>query len=105
MGNWVKAASASDVAEGDVLGVTVGGQAIALYRLGGRFHATGDICSHAYARLSDGYLDADDCTIECPLHAARFAVLTGAALEEPASEPIKVYPVKLDGDDLLVALD
>src|SRR5204863_500137 len=54
---WVKAASRVSLAEGDVLGVLVGGKEIALYDLDGTVYATDDICTHAYAKLSDGWLD------------------------------------------------
>src|SRR6266567_3020960 len=64
---WVKAANRNDLAEGEVLGVLVAGKEIALYDLDGAVHATDDICTHAYAKLSDGWLDKGE--IECPLHA------------------------------------
>jgi len=68
------------------------------------FYATTDICSHAYAELSEGYLDIDDCTIECPLHGSRFDIATGAVLTLPAYEPIATYPVRVEGEDVLVEL-
>ena len=80
---WVRVASVSDVAEGQVHAVRVGDREIAVYHLaGGDFRATDNICTHEYAMLSDGWLE-DGC-IECPLHAARFDVKTGKALCAPA---------------------
>jgi len=54
---WVRAASRRDVTEGEVLSVEVAGHSIALYNVDGAIFATDNICTHAYARLSDGWLD------------------------------------------------
>jgi len=100
---WVRAASRSQLGEGDVLGVVIAGKEIALYDLDGELLATDDICTHAYARLSDGWLDKGE--IECPLHAGRFDVKTGAATAPPCTDPIKTYPIRLVGDDIQIKLD
>ena len=100
---WVKAASRGDVAEGDVLGVLVAGHDIAIYDLDGELFATDNVCTHAYARLSDGWLDRGE--IECPLHAGRFEVRTGKATAPPCTDDLKIYPVRLAGDEIQVKLD
>jgi nitrite reductase/ring-hydroxylating ferredoxin subunit len=100
---WVRVAAAADVAEGQVLGVRMNGKEIALYHLpGGAYYATDDICSHEYARLSDGWLE-NGC-IECPLHAARFDVKTGKALCAPAEHNLEVFETRIDGGDFLIKL-
>jgi naphthalene 1,2-dioxygenase system ferredoxin subunit len=99
---WVKAAARTDLAEGDVLGLVVAGHELALYDLDGTLYATDDVCTHAYARLSDGYLDGDE--IECPLHAGRFDVKTGAATAPPCIDPVKTYPIRLVGDEIQIKL-
>jgi naphthalene 1,2-dioxygenase ferredoxin component len=100
---WVRAAARGDLREGDVLGVVVAGKAIALYDVDGVVYATDNICTHAYAHLSDGWLDGD--AIECPLHAARFDVKTGKVLSPPASEDLKTYPVRVVGDAIELKID
>ena len=97
---WERAANVDDVVEGEVVGASVGGRPIALYRVEGELYATHDICSHEHARLSEGYLDG--CEIECPLHQARFDIRTGEARCRPATQPVAVYPVKVVGADILV---
>ena len=99
---WMKAADRGALAEGEVLGVIVSGKEIALYDLDGELHATDDICTHAYAKLSDGWLDKGE--IECPLHAGRFDVKTGKALCPPVTEDVKTYPVRLVGDEIQIKL-
>ena len=100
---WVKAADRGDLAEGDVIGVLVGGHEIAIYDLDGTLFATADICTHAYAKLSDGWLDRDE--IECPLHAGRFDVRTGKATAPPCTEPLKAYAVRIVDDEIQVKLE
>ncbi len=103
MSEWVRAAAKGDVAEGGCLGVRIGNKEVALYHLpGGSFHATDNVCSHEYALLTDGWLE-NGC-IECPLHAAQFDIRTGKALSAPADEDIAVYPLKEEGEDLLIQL-
>jgi naphthalene 1,2-dioxygenase ferredoxin component len=100
---WVRAAARSDLAEGEVIGVEVGGRSIALYDADGRLFATDNICTHAYACLSDGWLDGE--VIECPLHAARFDIRNGKVLDPPATEDLKTYPVRIVDGEIQVCLD
>jgi naphthalene 1,2-dioxygenase ferredoxin component len=99
---WVKIADRGDLGEGDVLGVVVGGHDIAIYDLDGEIYATDDICTHAYANLSDGWLDKGE--IECPLHAGRFDVKTGKATAPPCIDDLKIYPVRVVDDEIQVKL-
>jgi naphthalene 1,2-dioxygenase system ferredoxin subunit len=100
---WIRAASRSDLAPGDILGIDVAGHSIALYDVDGSIFATDNICTHAYARLSDGWLDGE--LIECPLHAARFDVRTGKVLDPPATEDLKTFPVRVVDGEIQIKLD
>jgi nitrite reductase/ring-hydroxylating ferredoxin subunit len=100
---WVRVARRSDLAAGEVLGVEAAGKPLALYDADGQIFATDNICTHAYARLSDGWLDGT--VIECPLHAARFDIRTGKVLDPPAVHDLKTYPVRLLGEDIEVRID
>jgi naphthalene 1,2-dioxygenase ferredoxin component len=100
---WVRAAARSDLAEGEVIGVEVAGRSIALYDADGNLFATDNICTHAYACLSDGWLDGE--VIECPLHAARFDIRSGKVLDPPATEDLKTYPVRILDGEIQVRLD
>ena len=100
---WVRVAATSEVNEGEVLAVQVGDEQIAIYHLaGGEFCATDNICTHEYACLSDGWLEGG--IIECPLHAGQFDVRTGKGLGPPIDVDLKTYPVRVDGDDVLVVV-
>ena len=100
---WIKAAKRGDLAEGEVLGVLVAGKEIALYDLNGDIFATDDICTHAYAKLSDGWMERGE--IECPLHAGRFDIETGKATAPPCVDDLKTYPVRVEAGEIQVKLD
>ena len=100
---WQKVASLDALRDGEALGVEVDGTTIALFRIGDEVHATDGICTHAYAALADGFVEGD--AIECPLHQALFDIRTGKVLAGPATESLRVYPVKVAGGDVLVELE
>jgi len=102
-GEWVTVAQKSAMKKGEVLGVTTQGKEIAIYDLEGTLYATENTCTHAYAYLSDGWLDGD--TIECPLHGGRFEIKTGKGLGPPIDCDIKTFPVRLQGEDIQVKLE
>ncbi|CAM5263306.1 (2Fe-2S)-binding protein OS=Streptomyces fumanus OX=67302 GN=GCM10018772_65330 PE=4 SV=1 [Streptomyces fumanus] len=67
-----------------------------------RCSRSGRHCSHANVSLAEG--EVDDCHIECWLHGSRFDLRTGKPDSLPATRPVPVYPVKIEGDDVLVSL-
>ena len=99
---WVTVAQLAAVGEGEVLGVEIGDKSIALYNIDGEIFATDNICTHAFAALSDGWLDGD--CIECPLHGGRFEIKTGKGLGPPIPCDIKSFPVRIEGDKIQVKL-
>ncbi|MGI9385106.1 MAG: non-heme iron oxygenase ferredoxin subunit [Methyloligellaceae bacterium] len=102
-GAWHDVAATSEIEDEDVIQVKAGDQDLAVYNLGGRFFATTDVCSHAGACLSDGFVIGEE--IECPLHQGRFHIPSGAARGAPASEPLAVYAVKVENGRVFVDVD
>lgn len=100
--HWVTVARRAALGAGEVLGVEAGGKPIALYNVDGAIYASDNTCTHAFARLSDGWLDGD--VIECPLHAGRFEVKTGKGLGPPVPCDLKTYPVRVVGEEIQVQL-
>jgi len=99
---FIPVAKVGEIAPGAVMKVEVNARALALYNLAGIYYATDEICTHAYASLAEGFVIDD--TIECPLHGATFCIKTGAALSPPATDPLATYPVRVEGDSILVGL-
>ena len=62
-----------------------------------------DVCTHEQAFLSEGFCEGFE--IECPLHGSIFDVRTGEVKSLPATEALKTYPVKLEGEDVLVDVE
>jgi naphthalene 1,2-dioxygenase system ferredoxin subunit len=92
-GDWVPTV-ALDVIDPDYpTMVAIGESEIALCRVGDEAFAVGNICSHAYARLSDGFVEGGE--VFCPLHQGSFDVRTGAAVAAPCFEPIASYATRI----------
>ena len=102
MSNWIETTDIASIPEGDVIAVAVGGAEVALYQVNGEIFATDNICSHGHARLCEGFLDGYE--IECPLHQGKFDVRSGQPTCAPVSEPIKTYPLKIEGGKVWVDL-
>src|ERR1700730_12185277 len=100
----VRVASKDEIPEGAVKRVEVSGEEIAVVNAGGHFYAVSDICSHEYFHLSEGEVDVDELTIECPKHGSTFSLATGEPRSLPAVLPVKTYGVRLEGDDVVVEL-
>jgi 3-phenylpropionate/trans-cinnamate dioxygenase ferredoxin component len=90
----------SELDDQEPLAVEVGGTEIAVIRTEGEVFAIRDECSHAAIALSEG--EVEGCLVECWLHGSTFDLRTGKPTTPPATEPVAVYPVRVDGDDVLV---
>jgi nitrite reductase/ring-hydroxylating ferredoxin subunit len=80
----------------------VEGHRVALCNVDGEFHAIEDVCTHDAGPLDQGELIGSQIT--CPRHGAKFDVTTGKALTLPAVRPVPKHTVKVEGDDVYVAL-
>lgn len=99
---WIDALAADDLPNDDVIGVAVAGKDIAIYTIGDDVYATDNLCTHGNARLCDGFLDRHE--IECPLHQGKFDVRDGKATCEPATEPLRTYPVRIEGQRVFLQI-
>jgi len=102
--SFTRACALADLSDGKPVAVTVDEVDVALVRSGEELFAIRDECSHAAIALSEGDVEAVDgtCTIECWLHGSTFDLRTGKPTTLPAFEPVAVYPVRVEGDDVLV---
>lgn len=99
---WTTVAATEDVIEGAALAVEAGGRPLALYRVEDALFCTANVCTHAHALLSDGWLEGH--VIECPLHAGQFDIRTGQALGPPVEQAIAVFEVRCEAGRVLVRL-
>jgi nitrite reductase/ring-hydroxylating ferredoxin subunit len=102
MSEYVSVLKVEELAPGQATERMVGGRAIAVYNVGGRFYATSNFCVHRGGPLGQGALDG--CVIMCPWHAWTFDVTTGA---NTVNEEMKVpsYPVRVQDGQVFVQID
>ena len=91
---WHRLAAVTDVPDDGPLETGIGSLPLALYKVGDEIFCTANLCTHAEAFLSDGFLEGFE--IECPLHGARFDIRDGRVLCAPADKDISTYPVKIE---------
>lgn len=99
---WTDLCALDDIPEDGMHHVEYEGKWIVLYNLEGHVFATDNICPHAFALLSDGWLE--DGLIECPLHGALFDVKTGEVKRGPADCAVKTYQVTIRQNRVLCKL-
>ncbi|MFZ5845705.1 MAG: Rieske (2Fe-2S) protein [Patescibacteria group bacterium] len=103
MASFIKAARVSEVNEGQLKTISVGGKVIALAKVGGEFFALDDTCTHAGCSLgNEGILEGE--VVTCGCHGAKFGVKSGKALALPAATDVATYKVKVENDDIYVAV-
>lgn len=102
MGRLLRACAVDELADGEIRELSDAPLPLAICRAGAEWFAFENRCTHEDFPLTDGAVDALE--IECPLHGARFCLRSGAARAAPGSTPIRVYPVRVDNDEVLIDL-
>ncbi len=97
-----RAASVRDVPEGQGIAVEIEGKRIALFNVEGEFRAIGAVCGLHRAPLERGVIHEG--ALQCPWHGVPFDVDRGICSAFPTAPSAITYPVKIEGDDLLVAV-
>jgi toluene monooxygenase system ferredoxin subunit len=99
MERWVLAGTLEDLWEGDMRSVLLGGREILLCNLEGAVVAYDNSCPHLGNPLSKGRLDAH--VLTCAAHEWSFDIRTGGGIN-PEGGCLHRYPVRLDGDRVLI---
>jgi nitrite reductase/ring-hydroxylating ferredoxin subunit len=108
--DYVKVASAAQVAEGALVPVEAGGEKLLLTKVGGTYYASQRKCPHLGFNLCKGKLEGE--AVVCPLHKAKFDLKTGQVQRDPkllfigmkAKSDLRTYPVREMGDDIYVGI-
>lgn len=104
MTRTVRLCGFDDVAPNASLRVDIDGHRIAVVRIDDNVYAIGDRCSHADYSLSEGEVLPESCSIECFKHGSSFSLVTGEPDSFPATRPVPVYAVRVEGNDIVVDL-
>ena len=106
---FVRVAGISDIDIGKMQKVTVGDISILIANVNGNFFAVDSVCTHFGGDLSEGILEGN--IVTCPVHKARFDVISGKvvsppaeALDRPDIENLSMYFVKIENKDILIRI-
>jgi 3-phenylpropionate/trans-cinnamate dioxygenase ferredoxin subunit len=100
----IRVCSLGELSPSSARKVVVDGKPVAVVMdSAGAVHALGDTCTHGEISLSEGFVEDD--ALECWAHGSKFDLATGKPRNFPAYEPVPVYTVSVEGDDVLVDVD
>ena len=102
MGEAVVVCRRDELASGEARRFDIGEHRVCVVRIEDDFYAIGDRCSHEDFSLAEGEVWADECELECSKHGSTFDLRTGEPRSLPATRPVPVYEVVVDGDDVTV---
>lgn len=74
---------------------------LAVYNVEGEYFVTDDNCTHGNGILSEGFQEGG--IIECPFHGGAFDIRTGAVTAPPCQTPVRIYPVQIEKNWILIA--
>jgi len=101
MAEFVRVASRKEIPSGQGRMFEVGGRQVAVFNVAGKLHAIDNRCKHQQGPLADG--DLDGCVVTCPWHGWTYDITTGESPDD-ADTRVARYELKLDGDDVLIAV-
>ena len=101
MTEWATIAKTDEVPQGQMIGTTVDGVEVLVANVEGNYHAIASICTHEGGDLADGWIDGREVT--CPLHGSVFDLATGEVAGPPADEPVPVFDLRIEGDEIQIA--
>ncbi|MEI8321890.1 MAG: non-heme iron oxygenase ferredoxin subunit [Actinomycetes bacterium] len=100
--NAVRVGLAQDFGQGVAVKVDVNGVAVAVVRIDETLYAIADRCSHANISLSEGEVHCGKKELECWKHGSAFSLETGVPSTFPATQPVEVFSVSTNGDEVFV---
>jgi 3-phenylpropionate/trans-cinnamate dioxygenase ferredoxin component len=100
MSGFVSVLKTGAVAPGEMKLVDLDATEVVVANVGGRYCAFANLCTHEQGPLVEGELEGD--VVTCPWHSTEFNVFTGEVVDGLTDEPIAVYPVRVEGDDIQV---
>ena len=101
MADFQIVAKVSEIDPGGMKLVDLEGEDVVVANVDGSYFAFGNECTHLLGPLVEGELVGENVT--CPWHESVFNIKSGEALEEPATEPVPTYEVRVEGDDIQIA--
>jgi len=107
---FVKIAQTSDFTDSNKKKISSDGREILLVKTGDSYFAIDNKCPHMNGSLYDGNLEGNN--IVCPKHGSVFDVRSGESVQGGKMLFVRFkvndthsYPIKLEGDDILIAIE
>jgi nitrite reductase/ring-hydroxylating ferredoxin subunit len=101
MAEFVRVAKKSNIPPGQGRMFEVGSRQVAIFNVGGAFHAIDNVCEHQGGPLAEG--DLDGCVVTCPWHGWTYDVTSGRSPDDPDTR-VRSFQVRVEGEDVLVAV-
>ena len=102
MEGFTRVAATADIPPGEMKSFEVEGEDVAVANVAGEFRAFSNICPHQGAAFASGLGAIYGNEIVCMLHDSAFDLTTGRTTDGPSPEPLTIYAVRIQGDDLLI---
>lgn len=98
MSVWLRLCKVDEIKQGEIRTFNLDdkGKQILMVNIDGKLYSADGICTHQYAELSEGFLNAEDKTVTCPLHLSVFSLIDGKPQNPPAELPLKIYQTKVE---------
>ena len=100
MADRTRVGAVAEFEDGAIFDFDIGGEAVAVVQVRGRFYAFANRCTHWGVALTEGYVSGGQ--VVCPYHESAFDLRTGAAIGGPAPEDLRIYRVDVEGEDVFV---
>ena len=100
MTQFVKICDLSDIPDGELYHTVINDSRIVLANINGIVYASSGVCTHDDADL--GMINDDK--IICPVHLSQFDIRSGEALNLPATDPLKIFEVKIENLSVLIKM-
>jgi nitrite reductase/ring-hydroxylating ferredoxin subunit len=102
--NWVDISNFLSLKKGEMIDFDYNDKKIMVMNINGTFYASDRICTHAHVDLTGGILNESEKTVTCPLHLSSFDMKSGDPLNLPAEEPLEIYKIKKEKNNLFILL-
>jgi 3-phenylpropionate/trans-cinnamate dioxygenase ferredoxin component len=104
MSEFIKVATTADLPAGRAVVVEISGRTIAVFNVNGALYALDNTCMHRGGPLSEGFVDQNNLTVQCPWHGWIYSLASGASPIDSMAR-VEKFDVIVEGDDVKVALD
>ena len=98
MACWTPVAREGDIPEGEAIVVEGATEPVAVFNVGGTYHAISDMCPHAGGSLASGWVEGG--AVQCPWHGWSFEL----APDDNLNDGVRRYPTRTQDGQIEILL-